>query len=588
MDIRALRSNFTKFFIISYFLLNASFLVFSQNTPNNEVKEIEETIIKLRNKDVQKALFYIKKLMKIGKENNDNSIIGKAYIHYGVIENNKQNTRAAIDSFNKGLEIITPKNNNRLFLELMTQKGNSYLLSNEYKKALQIYFDALDEAKKSNNNQYVFYISINLALARQYGGDLKEALTILRKSYHQIENRDTINSFISESTIENIRYSLSSVYLELNELDSSKILNSIGLEKSYINNDILYQGLYLTNEGIILFKEKKYKKAEKTLYKSNEYLAQIDDNQKILLKNYFYIGSSFFKLKQYDNAIKEFNKVLDISKGQTYQPIQLKDTYKLLADCYKQKGNNEKSILFYEKYSETSTHNDKNEVSKILHKREFANYSSKIEKLSTLGSKQKKYIKHSLIIFGIIVAFLIVIIIRFISLRRKNITKFNELITKIDQLETKSKENISIDTIFDFEDVVSNKDIKNNTNQVVIKDEKIEQILKALSKLKEQGFFFKQDCNLYTVAKKINTNTSYLSKIINNHEGKKFNTYINDIRINYAIKRLKTDPRFRMYSIKSISEELGYKTSDSFSKYFKLHSGIYPSFFIKTLNSSQK
>ena len=106
-----------------------------------------------------------------------------------------------------------------------------------------------------------------------------------------------------------------------------------------------------------------------------------------------------------------------------------------------------------------------------------------------------------------------------------------------------------------------------------------------MEKLKEQKYFLKQECNSYNVAKKIKTNTSYLSKVINSHFQKNFNTYINDLRINYAIVRLKNDSRFRSFSIQSIAEELGYKSADSFTKYFKQDTGLNPSFYIKQLNT---
>ena len=103
--------------------------------------------------------------------------------------------------------------------------------------------------------------------------------------------------------------------------------------------------------------------------------------------------------------------------------------------------------------------------------------------------------------------------------------------------------------------------------------------------MEKQEYFLKQDCNSYNVAKKINTNTSYLSKVINSHFGKNFNTYINDLRINYTIVRLKDDVIFRSYSIQSIAEEVGYKSADSFTKYFKKDTGLNPSFYIKNIKN---
>jgi len=137
-----------------------------------------------------------------------------------------------------------------------------------------------------------------------------------------------------------------------------------------------------------------------------------------------------------------------------------------------------------------------------------------------------------------------------------------------------------MDEITDTKDEVLEE--KSSTD---VPEETKQQILAGLKKLEKQEYFLKQECNSYNVARKINTNTTYLSKVINSHFDKNFNTYINDLRINYAILRLKNDVIFRSYSIQSIAEEVGYKSADSFSKYFKLNTGLNPSFYIKEIKN---
>ena len=90
------------------------------------------------------------------------------------------------------------------------------------------------------------------------------------------------------------------------------------------------------------------------------------------------------------------------------------------------------------------------------------------------------------------------------------------------------------------------------------------------------------------MAKKVKTNTTYLSKIISTYKQKKFFEYINELRIEYVLKRLKEDSKFRNYSIKHIAEEIGYKSTNSFTKYFKAHTKLYPSYYIKNLEDNTK
>ncbi len=87
------------------------------------------------------------------------------------------------------------------------------------------------------------------------------------------------------------------------------------------------------------------------------------------------------------------------------------------------------------------------------------------------------------------------------------------------------------------------------------------------------------------MSKKVKTNTTYLSKIIKTHKAASFNDYINDLRIEYALKRIKNDKKFRSFSVKSIALEIGYKTDNSFTKHFKSKTGLNPSYYIKKINN---
>jgi AraC-like DNA-binding protein len=85
------------------------------------------------------------------------------------------------------------------------------------------------------------------------------------------------------------------------------------------------------------------------------------------------------------------------------------------------------------------------------------------------------------------------------------------------------------------------------------------------------------------MAKKLKTNRSYLSQIIKMHKKKKFNAYINDLRITYTINRLQTDTKFCKFSVASIAKEVGYKSDYSFVKHFKERTKVKPSDYIKKI-----
>ncbi|MBU7570539.1 MAG: AraC family transcriptional regulator, partial [Flavobacterium sp.] len=77
---------------------------------------------------------------------------------------------------------------------------------------------------------------------------------------------------------------------------------------------------------------------------------------------------------------------------------------------------------------------------------------------------------------------------------------------------------------------------------------------------------------------------NYLSKVINHYRNKNYNTYLNDLRIEYIVELLKSQSRYRNYTIKALADEAGFSTPQHFSKAFFASTGIYPSYFLNELN----
>ncbi|MGG5209499.1 helix-turn-helix domain-containing protein [Chryseobacterium sp. MIQD13] len=120
----------------------------------------------------------------------------------------------------------------------------------------------------------------------------------------------------------------------------------------------------------------------------------------------------------------------------------------------------------------------------------------------------------------------------------------------------------------------------------VIEDELISNILAKLESLESKKRFLSNNFKLTNIARQLNTNTAYLSQIINQHKGVTFSEYVNNLRINYILNELDKNRVIRRYTIRTISEETGYKSSTTFIKVFKERTGMTPSDYIKQLEKS--
>ncbi len=121
---------------------------------------------------------------------------------------------------------------------------------------------------------------------------------------------------------------------------------------------------------------------------------------------------------------------------------------------------------------------------------------------------------------------------------------------------------------------------RTRTHKTELSQEIIDDILRKLEKFEKNEDYLNANLSLMTLAKKFNTNSSYLSRVLNSSKSVNFSKYLNDLRINYAVRQIKNDAVFRKYTIEAIALECGYNNSASFSRSFYKNTGLYPSYFI--------
>ena len=354
--------------------------------------------------------------------------------------------------------------------------------------------------------------------------------------------------------------------MKLKRIDSAKlVLKKAGKQGLDTLNNFIKIGFY-TQNAKILIAEEKYSEALNKIEQLKVLSHKHDPNA----GNYYYykeLTAAYTGLKKYDSAIVVMEEGIAIGLKKTKE-FNLVEDYKTLAKIYKKSGNIEKSNEYFEKYAlnQTALEKNKKNIINSFHNKELSNLELEKE-------NQKRTTKYLIITITIIILLLVLYLLLLSSRKKKNSERFIKLLNKIESLEQQQK-------IIDTKDDVLDEKLSTDINK-----ETFNEILAGLHKIEEQHYYLKQECNSYNIARKIKTNTSYLSKVINTHYQKNFNTYINDLRINYAILKLKEDTKFRAYAVQSISEEIGYKSTDSFTKYFRKRTGILPSVYIKKLNS---
>lgn len=550
-------------------------------------KQLEE----LQDSEVEQITSLSNHLYKASFEGNDINNMIYALQKLSHTSLNLGNNTMAIEYIDRAIAIAQEhRSDQKTIVDLIKLKGNHFFDIEEYDQATTAYFEALEIAKTIDYPYALWALSANLGFVKLRSGETDGALKDLKKSLINIPKIAKEGSFLFHRSEMLINARICEAYIKKGKLDSALFCNNKGLKIStLIRLDNAHIDL-LMHRGI-LFKEKgNYVLAIKFLEEAKELACKVNDNVfsgKILNL----IAACNYELGEYKTSIEILHEALAILGKNYRNSDELSKCYKLLGQSYKKVGDLQKSNDYYEKHilSLTRLNRKKSSASRKVRDATFDNYEEVIQNLETDLKKDQNWLKYSkvgMILFGIGIISVVVFLNK---TKLQNKRKFDTLLAKIETHEQQNLASKKPDTntlVINSES--KRKVVDKSAIETDISKDLCEQILKGLEQIESKQYFLKKECNLYNVAKKIRTNTSYLSKVINSHFGKNFNTYINDLRINYSILRLKNDAKFRSFSIKSIAEEVGYKSADSFSKYFKAHTGLLPSFYIKRLNSQQK
>jgi len=132
--------------------------------------------------------------------------------------------------------------------------------------------------------------------------------------------------------------------------------------------------------------------------------------------------------------------------------------------------------------------------------------------------------------------------------------------------------------------IIENK-APESAGKIVIPDKTIGSLLKKLETFETNNGYLDPAISLNLLAENLNTNTKYLSEIINTYKHKNFHSYINELRINYTIRKIRANPVYLKYKVSHLAEEAGFSSHSLFSTVFKQVTGDSPATFIKNIKN---
>lgn len=526
---------------------------------------VEELVKQIKSTSSENIDTFINQFLDIETKDEDWTIhaLDLAYYFY-----KKEQYTKSLTLTEASIEISKNTQNDTYLSKAYLRKGNIYMQQGENENALTAYYSLLQVAEKEANANYQFFARMNIAVIHRMMRQYKKALEKCTEALQIIDETDYKN----KRNHVNLLTILSETYLDMEQFDAALDYTEKGLvisEKlgySHGKVDLLIK------KGIISYKKEKYDAALNYLHQAEDILKEDTLTNDFYQKTYtnYFLAASFFKQEKYQQTVDQLLKTIKLLENDSKRDVYILDTYLLLAKSYNKLQNAKQTLFWHDEYLKLNTilEKDKNKVQTKIYEEETQLFKNQIAVLKKDKEESNTIIWYAVACAVIFIMVWIFTLSRSVKKERSNKAVFNKLTSKIESLNTQ------------YHNITNRKSTQKLFD---IEDEKVVSILKGIEKLEATNYFLNLDCSLSAMAKKLKTNRSYLSQIIKTHKKKKFNEYINDLRITYTINRLQTDTKFCKFSIASIAKEVGYKSDYSFVKHFKERTKVKPSDYIKKL-----
>lgn len=418
-------------------------------------------------------------------------------------------------------------------------------------------------------------------------------------------------------------YALSEQYQNLGLYhQSEKLINRIIQQHEQHSRDFIEQvtiakvyQLHGINLGVL----KKYKASNEIFeYVNQNLLKYTHENEILKFENKVFISGNYIQLKDYQKAktiLLQLIQDLDQFPHAIFLHALAKER---LSRVYFIEGNHQESISLLKEASQAILSSEYLYLKSKIHqglsknylaKGDFQNYRLHQKQFETLDQNlinnskegiryllkltetneqknkyfiQQKYVKYQWIVFSILLLVILLLLLIFIHLRnrKKDFQKQLEFFSKQEEYFRLKTSELDPD-LLPIED-------KREKSKVIISKETEKDLLLKLKTFEKSDRYLNKDMSLALLAGQLETNTKYLSEVINTYKGKNFSAYINELRVNHITYLLKTEPSYLNYKVSYLAEVAGFTSHSTFTTVFKSLTGISPNAYIQQLTKSMK
>ncbi len=516
-----------------------------------EISDLENEALDNNNMDQLKSLTQAHE--QKAQDENNNIEIARAFYYRTIFE---EPTIALL--YSDSIIQVTKNSKHSSYPTLgYLLKGHIYYNLSNFQDALNNYLTAYELSLEKENTEHQRDISIAIAVIRNINGQHYAAAELYRRSLNLLRRENKFESIHYEEFI-TLLFNLTTTHLRSQEIDSAKYYVNNGIDQSRIFNDKTNFKDFVLLDAQINYYDKDYIEAKDTLLK---YVNSLEGTSKAI--KLYYLGKIEEKLENSALALKYF-EAIDTILSETGDPfVEIKDVYQQLIVRSLLNDDKHKQIEYMGKfiyYDSILTSRQGNIFNKavISYDMPYLKHQKKITE-EQLEAKSR-YISYA----GILAGFSVLSGLVFFIWTRRMRTRLNLLLEK--------------GTIIPSVAPVKNLRPPSTVPEAIRMD-----ILEKLEEFENSDRFMSADLDLPSLAHELETNTAYLSTIINSYKQLSFPNYLKDLRITMAINRINETPELLKFSISGLAEHFGFKSAGSFSAAFSEKTGVSVSEFLKEL-----
>ncbi len=599
---------FFSFLLLQLFSCNNPFT--SQHLNKQDKISYERTSLKARQFAAQQndsALLYADSAIQIlaKKSKNDTAIISLMRIKADLWKK-KDNADSAISIYKRTRNIAISTSDTLALAQISFELSELFIHKEDYNQA-ETYIQetsACYEQLKDKLNLAASYGHYGMLLVGKKNN--AKAHEYLMKAYNIFENLDSLNALgwvcitIGDNYVEMDDRSNAAKFYRSAICHLAQVHDTSSMRTAYLNMGVMYR--------------RNNPDSAMACYRKVLALTNSDDPSGPPLATYYNIANLYLDQKQYDKAIAEFDKVLQICREEKlaagiarvysgYASVFIKQGNLPAAAKYDKLAVEVADSLGYKSLSLKLMRNLKVDYQDMGDYKAAYDVSEKIrelnatviaednkaalENLEKLSKAEKKELENTIlktelkndqnqlfyrqIIIAILIVALIVTAMMFWNSRRLYINRSHAY----EVLMKRYKEESEIRKKQSGSDQVTNE-IKEIGNTVTDFSDPLLQQLTILYSTEKT--YLNPKLKVDDVAEKLNTSQKNLSLALKIYDNSNFNSFTNKFRIEEAKKRLE-DTRYTNYKIEAIGNDCGFGSKQSFYNAFEQVTGLKPGYY---------